>query len=643
MKAVKKAVLAISLVLVFCLTLFATACSIGGSNSTVDDEKDSFSGDNSDYVENIEYDDAAESGTDFEALYENTYRSVVTIELEGTDKTGTGFIVDSENGFVVTSSSIFEADSGNLSGRDCAVILNNGTSLPADLYAYDATTRMDWPLFSQGGGILAGRMNAASSDIALVQIEKVENGVCNAGGNSVSLPQAVEFSDSDALNYGDDCYTISTLAHEEDILGGLMSEGIVTKPFNKHESSFYYYEQAPFGGSEIVSFFDGSIDYLIQTSVPVNSGCEGAPLFDAQGAVIGMVNTRVNDTYIYSENAPFGITFATPSETLSAVLQEAGITISYEQKEISRESCIVNADELRQSSASADQALTEESRDYFVVDSNEEIVFRKEIGAEGGTTAQSVSENNLDRTVKVIALSVQSQSLSEGSGFLIDKNGYVMTNLHVINTLSEQNQEESGLANTRVQIAESVYCLFERGTNSGNQFIVLPMEVIAYHQRGDLAILKFKNPIYHETSADSRSNVTREEGFENACKFDSDIPKIGQSVVALGNALGYGISVSAGIVSIPEFTSYHSIYGYNMIQTDCPINSGNSGGALFNAQGDVIGVNTLGYGGEGFDNVSWAIPASFAVEFVDALNQNKIDSNIHVMDSVGDIHIDLEN
>ena len=57
----------------------------------------------------------------------------------------------------------------------------------------------------------------------------------------------------------------------------MLNEGIITKPFNAHSSSFYYLESAGFGQSTAVAFFDGSFDYLIQTGVPVNSGSEGAP------------------------------------------------------------------------------------------------------------------------------------------------------------------------------------------------------------------------------------------------------------------------------------------------------------------------------------------------------------------------------
>lgn len=612
---------AVSLIVVAVFLVSAAACNYGRDIPSAGGEGDpSFSGDNSDYVGNIEYEDGQIGGADLEAAYERTYRSVVTVSVatSGGQRTGSGFIFDSEDGHIITSSSLFVNAAGV--AETCSVSLYDGTELSATMRWYDSVSM----------GFLG--FTDANSDVAIVQIDDVENGVYTSSGQEVALPDAVTFSDSDALVYGEECYTIATLAHEEDVLPGLLNEGIVTKPFNRHDSSFYMYEASGLRG-EITPFFDGSFEYLIQTGVPVNSGNEGAPLFNAEGELIGMVNMRVNDTYVYAENAPFGIAFATPSETLHETLTENGMTVPYVQENAARESCIVNADSLRPASNDpVAEMLMRESSDYLVIGESAEVTFRKEDEAVStGAVAERVAENNLDRTVKVIAYSElgREQLISEGSGFLIDKNGYVMTNLHVINALSEQNQQDTGLANSSVDLADSVYCLFERGTTSDGRFVVMPMEIIAYHQRGDLAILKFRNPIRHESAAGGGiwSGV---DGFESACAFGTAVPKAGASVATLGNALGYGVSVSCGIVSIPEFKSYHSLYGYNMIQTDCPINSGNSGGALFNSNGKVIGINTLGFGGDGYDNVSWAIPAAFAVEFVGAVNSGVSYGNVHI-------------
>ena len=231
-------------------------------------------------------------------------------------------------------------------------------------------------------------------------------------------------------------------------------------------------------------------------------------------------------------------------------------------------------------------------------------------------------------------------AISEGSGFLIDNEGYVLTNLHVVNKLVEQNREQGKEANSSADVeGVSVYGVFEQGTRLENgikKFVLLPMEILAYHQMGDLALLRFSNPVWHEDEyADELvSGIRVSKGFSQSCTFSSQLPARGSFVYALGNALAYGVSVSQGLVSQPKFTAYNSLYGYDMIQTDCPINSGNSGGPLFDNRGNVVGVNTLGLGNDeetlqyGYENVSWSIPASFAISFIDKLNNGETDANI---------------
>lgn len=70
------------------------------------------------------------------------------------------------------------------------------------------------------------------------------------------------------------------------------------------------------------TLFDGSFDYLIMTGITLREGNAGAPLFDAQGRVIGMLNYRAEDTEIMRENDAYGISFATPSATIKAVLND---------------------------------------------------------------------------------------------------------------------------------------------------------------------------------------------------------------------------------------------------------------------------------------------------------------------------------
>lgn len=85
---------------------------------------------------------------------------------------------------------------------------------------------------------------------------------------------------------------------------------------------------------------------------------------------------------------------------------------------------------------------------------------------------------------------------------------------------------------------------------------------------------------------------------------------VGETVLAIGNALGYGQSVTKGIVSAidRELEGYRGNYAYKMIQTDAPINPGNSGGALVNSRGEVVGINTIKIVDASVDGVGFAIP-----------------------------------
>jgi serine protease Do len=136
-----------------------------------------------------------------------------------------------------------------------------------------------------------------------------------------------------------------------------------------------------------------------------------------------------------------------------------------------------------------------------------------------------------------------------GSGFIISADGYIVTNNHVIE-----------------QADEILIELFEGGE--------LPATLIGTDPRTDIALLK----------------VEPEAPLPFVQFGDSDLARVGDWVLAIGNPLGQGFSVSAGIVSARSRQLQGSYDDF--IQTDAAINRGNSGGPLFNMDGDVIGVNT---------------------------------------------------
>lgn len=141
------------------------------------------------------------------------------------------------------------------------------------------------------------------------------------------------------------------------------------------------------------------------------------------------------------------------------------------------------------------------------------------------------------------------RSSALGSGFVISEDGYVVTNNHVIDG------------------ADEILIEFFSGQE-------LPAKVVGTDPNTDIALLK----------------VEAEEPLPFVSFGDSDIARVGDWVIAMGNPLGQGFSVSAGIVSARNRALSGTYDDY--IQTDAAINRGNSGGPLFNMDGDVIGVNT---------------------------------------------------
>lgn len=157
---------------------------------------------------------------------------------------------------------------------------------------------------------------------------------------------------------------------------------------------------------------------------------------------------------------------------------------------------------------------------------------------------------------------------SLGSGFIIDKDGYIVTNNHVI----------AGADKIRVKL------------NSGKEF---DAEIIGRDPSTDIALIKIK--------ADSNYSVVT--------LGDSDALKVGEWVVAIGSPFGLEHTVTAGIVSAKGRVIGSGPYD-DFIQTDASINPGNSGGPLINMNGDVVGINTaIIAGGQG---IGFAVPVNMA-------------------------------
>src|SRR5689334_1590579 len=169
---------------------------------------------------------------------------------------------------------------------------------------------------------------------------------------------------------------------------------------------------------------------------------------------------------------------------------------------------------------------------------------------------------------------------SLGSGFIIDPSGIVVTNSHVISE------------------ADEVTVILNDGSR-------LKAEIIGRDQKTDLALLRVKP-----------------EKPLKAVKFgDSDSLRLGEWVIAIGNPFSLGGSVTAGIVSARNRDINSGPYD-NYIQTDAAINRGNSGGPLFNLNGEVVGVNTAIISPSGGSiGIGFAVPSNSAVAVIDQLRQ----------------------
>ncbi len=186
-----------------------------------------------------------------------------------------------------------------------------------------------------------------------------------------------------------------------------------------------------------------------------------------------------------------------------------------------------------------------------------------------------------------------STSDAGGSGIIISEDGYILTNNHVISSESSSYYYEIGKA-TSIKV------------NLYNQEETFDATVVGTDTYTDLAVLKIDKT-----------------GLIPATLGNSDNVKVGEFVMAVGNPLGMDYSVTSGIVSAVnrEVNSEGTVY--YAIQTDAPINSGNSGGALVNSQGEVIGVNTLKLAGTGIEGIGFAIPISSTTSIVNQLIEYK--------------------
>jgi serine protease Do len=168
---------------------------------------------------------------------------------------------------------------------------------------------------------------------------------------------------------------------------------------------------------------------------------------------------------------------------------------------------------------------------------------------------------------------------SQGSGFLISPDGYLVTNNHVVDKATE------------------VEVVFDGGKT-------LPAKIVGTDKRTDLALLKIS-----------------EGGSYSYVEWSNTTPRVGDWVIAVGNPFGLGGTVTAGIVSARGRDIQAGPYD-DFLQIDAPVNRGNSGGPAFDTRGGVIGVNTAIYSPSGGSvGIGFAIPTEVAKDVIAALKE----------------------
>ena len=184
-------------------------------------------------------------------------------------------------------------------------------------------------------------------------------------------------------------------------------------------------------------------------------------------------------------------------------------------------------------------------------------------------------------------------SQGSGSGIIVaqdDDNLYIATNNHVVSDASEVSVKFND---------DKVYSAEVRGTDSDCDLAVVTIPV-------------------KDLSSDTLGKI------KVAALGDSDKVKVGDQAIAIGNALGYGTSVTVGYISAKEREVSAEDMTMKLIQTDAAINPGNSGGALVDASGTVIGINSAKYADESVEGMGFAIPVSTAIPIINDIIKSEI-------------------
>lgn len=197
---------------------------------------------------------------------------------------------------------------------------------------------------------------------------------------------------------------------------------------------------------------------------------------------------------------------------------------------------------------------------------------------ESKSTGSAVFEQNINGVLEIECRAAGTGCA--GSGFLIADGGYVVTNTHVV------THDSVPYNNITVHIA---------GEEMGATILALGDDRGGHGNGVDLALLKLDR-------MPRRAKIVKMADFSSV--------KVGESVYVIGNSLGYGTCITGGIVSDKS----RNVNGKMLLMTDCAVNGGNSGGPIFNANGEAIGAIVSGI--TAAEGMNFAIPANTVIDFL---------------------------
>ena len=204
------------------------------------------------------------------------------------------------------------------------------------------------------------------------------------------------------------------------------------------------------------------------------------------------------------------------------------------------------------------------------------------------------------------------EATATGSGIIISDDGYIVTNNHVVDSSSSNSSYSYYSLSDATSIKVKLY-----GSDE-----TYDATIVGKDSQTDLAVLKIE-----------KTGLTAAE-FAN-----SDQAVVGEFAMAVGSPLGLDTTVTTGIISAVNREVESDGTKYVCIQTDAAINSGNSGGALVNSEGKVIGINTLKLSGSGVEGIGFAIPINSTLDVISQLK----DHNKVLRPYIGITGLDLDN